>query len=56
MNNYERIKNMSIDEMAELLNNQECETCCAYADSINCNGDNDCFTGIKQWLESEVRE
>lgn len=40
MNNYERIKNMSIDEMAETLR-KICH---------NWNGSKDFF---KQWLESE---
>ena len=55
MNNYERIKNMTIDELAEFLSNNECEQCCAFSDIV-CEGnpDSDCFIGIKQWLESEV--
>ena len=52
MNNYERIKNMTIDELAEFLCNNECEQC-AYK-GFDCGYD--CFIGVKQWLESEVEE
>lgn len=51
MNNFEKIKAMDIDEMAEWLNKIECnEDCCR---DWNCN---ECVNGFKQWLESEVRE
>ena len=45
MNNFEKIKAMDIDEMAEWLN--------AIADDIDipCTQE-----AMKQWLESEVRE
>lgn len=46
MNNFEKIKAMSIDEMAKLiakLCGNGCETC-------PCNK---CADSIKQWLESE---
>ena len=49
MNNYERIKNMSIDEMAEFLNNKDCDSCGYKGDDCSY----DCFIGIKSWLESE---
>ena len=54
MNNYERIKNMSIDEMAEWLTtmvNYDCYDCGNTPEVCN-----DCFEMNKQWLESEVRE
>ena len=56
MNNFEKIKNMTLDEMAEYLANMECDTCCVYSDKTDCLEGSDCFTGIKQWLqvESEV--
>ena len=47
MNNYEKIKSMSIDEMAELMSD-DCEY---YCNAKNCSGA--CINGIKQWLESE---
>lgn len=54
MTNFERIKAMNIDEMAEFIKNCACENSCAF--EVACwNGDKDCDcnNGIKQWLESE---
>lgn len=58
MNNYEKIKNMSIDEMAEFLRNQGCDNSCVYYaeydriyENLECNGK--CTDGIKQWLQEE---
>ena len=59
MTNYEKIKAMSIDEMAELLydttfNDFVCNSCKA---PNYCNGGIDeCKEGIKQWLEQESEE
>ena len=56
MNNFEKIKAINIDEMAEFLLDRAC------CDSCKCNLDDNkcmavgCREGIKQWLESEVRE
>ena len=53
MNNYERIKSMSIDEMAKWITtmvNFDCHDCNILE---RCD---DCFNMNKQWLESEVRE
>ena len=49
--NYERIKNMSVEELAQLLNNfRSCSRC------PKCG--NNCFPNlnIEQWLESEVTD
>jgi len=49
--NYERIKNMSVEELAQLLNNfRACSRC------PKCG--NNCFPNlnIEQWLESEVTD
>lgn len=67
MTNYERIRNMSIEEMAEAMNksaddglyNLSCQKYCAYTTNKRCNkfnndGRGGCTDGIKQWLESEV--
>lgn len=58
MTNYEKIKNMSVEEMAKMLLFKKfscvpfCEEC------NNCNQYNfklpHCEEGIKQWLNSEV--
>jgi len=51
MTNYDRIRNMSVEEMAEFLNdNYKCEQCDYHHKC--CNGE--CIDGIKQYLESEV--
>lgn len=69
MTNYERIKNMSVEEMAEAMNksaddglyNLGCQKYCAYTTNGRCNkvsgnGKGGCIDGIKQWLETEVEE
>ncbi len=51
MSNADRIKNMSVEELAELLNNfRACSRC------PKCG--NNCFPNlnIEQWLESEVTD
>ena len=56
MTNYERIKNMKIEEMAKAIDDSDivsqCD-CCVYID--NCPNI-DCKVGIKLWLESEAEE
>lgn len=64
--NYDRIRNMSVEEMAKALNkrsigNVDCEKFCAYTKDGRCNkfendGKGSCVDGIKLWLESEVEE
>ena len=53
MNNFEKIKNMNIDEMAEWIINIEplhCRNCPA---NKICFGEMDCKRTIKQWLQQE---
>ena len=51
--NYDRIKSMSVEEMAELIDkNYKCRKCAYYHKC--CNGD--CTNGIIQWLLQEVSE
>lgn len=51
MNNYEQIKNMTIDEMAELLYNFTlCSKCPA---TSSCNIDLSCHKTIELWLQEE---
>ena len=56
MTNYERIKSMSIDEMADYFN--EIFDCCNCPnDMFLCEGNGYvCTKYIKQWLESEVEK
>ena len=54
MNNFEKIKNMTLDEMAELLTFWECDNGCVYGKMADCLDDNKgCYKGIKQWLQQE---
>lgn len=66
MTNYDRIKAMSVEELADVLydvNDQICfENCsastgnkfsCPLGDNLNIS---DCKKCIKKWLESEVSE
>ena len=57
MTNYEKIKNMSIEEMAEFIDSPtvDCERC-AYYKNGKCLSDDDCKVGIQKWLESEAEE
>lgn len=51
--NYERIKAMSIDEMAEFLMLQNKCFKCVNLNLPICKSEHICNVGIKQWLESE---
>lgn len=59
MTNFERIKNMSIEEMARELNHIGNVPCCV-CDETSCIGDSSnvvkCERGITKWLKSEVGE
>lgn len=60
MTNYERIKNMSIEEMAEMLDFCKCKDFCIYAKTDDCIEKNgairNCEIGVMKYLESEVEE
>lgn len=51
-NNYEKIKQMSIEEMVAFMRNANCYTTCVY--QKECQGEKNCNEGIKEWLKSEV--
>jgi hypothetical protein len=54
MTNYERIMNMSVEEMAEAIGTYvSCESCPA-RNSCSCSTDVSCDEDVKRWLESEV--
>ena len=56
MNNYEKIKQISIDEMAMFLQDQNCcNTCICDLDYDKCMAIG-CYDGIKRWLEAESEE
>ena len=52
MTNFERIKGMNVEEMAEFLRDYDYCDVCIY-DRTPCRG-RSCKDGIKQWLESEA--
>ena len=62
MTNYERIKNMSVEEMVEILmcpvemdcNFKPPTNCAKYSNAIE--ADCNCCKCCEQWLESEVDE
>lgn len=57
MNNYEKIKNMSVDEMAEFYYDYfECALCPCEWTSENEDCADDCYDAIKQWLLKECEE
>lgn len=61
MTNYEKIKGMSVEELAELIASGEWSAICPfckYYGTENCCVENkgaskNCADGIKEWLESE---
>lgn len=59
MTNFERIKAMSVDEMADFINHETdgiCSCCVRFGKSEEkCyNIPGECKRGIKNWLESEA--
>ena len=58
MTNYDRIKQMSIEEMATMLDNFRLD--CSYCPACDfCNKsfkDEECRDIVKKWLEQEVEE
>jgi hypothetical protein len=61
MTNYDRIKSMSVDEMAEFMAKlDDCEKYCAFTKDEKCNATGTepfvCVKGCKQWLLQEVSE
>lgn len=58
--NYDRIKAMSIEEMAVWLHNMTstyfCDEYCPMRNSDDVNCCDDCDAAHKKWLESEVQE
>jgi hypothetical protein len=55
MTNYEKIKAMSVEEMAELIDDSPCNSC-NYRQKGFSKCPQECEEGIKEWLESEVEE
>lgn len=61
MTNYDRIKSMSVEEMAKIIcKSENCEKICVFSKDGKCNafGTNAsiCVEGCKQWLLQEVSD
>ena len=62
MTNFDRVKAMSVEELATLIKQAmlfECEKYCAFTKYGQCQNFSrkiKCEDGIKKWLESEVKE
>ena len=61
MNNFEKIKQMTVDEMADFMDyvntHTLCNKYCIYKDEKLClDKEDDCKTTLKQWLLQEVEE
>ena len=54
MTNLDRIRGMTLEELAALLESKACK-CCAYRSLTPC-GFKSCKDGIKKWLEQEAEE
>lgn len=57
--NYDKIKHMSLDEIAKNIYLHAHNMCsfCTYSKGWHCTSElKTCVNGIKQWLESEVEE
>lgn len=52
MTNFDKIKTMNIDEMANFLNEFDCLELCEHQGS--CKTSNDCINGLKKYLEMEI--
>lgn len=53
MTNFEKIKSMTIDEMATFLSRFDCLELCKYEGA--CKTFDNCETGLKKYLEMEVK-
>lgn len=59
VNNYEKIKSMSVDELAEWIKSNflhECDYCTGCELGLPPLYSEKCIVGIKQWLLAEVEE
>ncbi len=52
--NYERIKNMTVEEMAEFFSSSK-PKCCGFCMGVymGCLRESDCKSAIKSWLKSD---
>ena len=54
MTNFERIKNMTVEEVVDFLNeNCGCGVCAFYNGEDECHEERTCREGMELWLEGE---
>ena len=58
MTNYDHIRNMSVEELAEFMNKcgWDFPPYCDHEKAENCECDQNCLKCAKEWLEAEVTE
>lgn len=59
MTNYEHMKEMSVEEMAQMLSDSDCEKRCGFTKNGKCDSysiSDTCAKGVEKWLNSEVEE
>ncbi len=60
MTNFEKIKAMTIEEYADMINTCSCETCpCDHKNYKECFNDfigMDCYTIVLRWLNEETHD
>lgn len=54
--NFDRLKEMSVDELARQMAHGQCSLCAASFDDQEICDNYDCVMGISEWLEQEVSE
>lgn len=56
MTNYEKIKNMSLEEMSMYLADKGCCNMCSVGQMkcLTFEDDTECFEAVQEWLESEA--
>lgn len=54
--NYEKIKNMTVEELAEFFHKTNACFYCIYEglEETECDESEGCLSGIKQWLQAEA--
>ena len=55
MTNYEWLKTLSVDDLAENIRHK-CRLCTFYNADFSCGGEQDCLRGISGWLREEHKE
>lgn len=54
--NYDRIRNMSVEELAKFIPDWSYTKACKCDEEIYADCNNECWKCVKEWLEQEVSE